>query len=569
MNINGNSWIHGYGSQHQLFYTTMNQQPHGYYPHMEQTNFGNIIGFSNIPQQRNHHIMAGSSSGYVNIREHQRNRYPNNCNTQQQNMHQQSHHQHHHKQQQQQQQNPQNMSNNNGIINGLKNFVNGFINPTLNCNFYTDRHHRNYDPKYRNNFMRNEQHNQQPQHSKSEPLQTVFFNLSVEPKIISTQLTTSNINKPTKVMEESATSIDEVDHCHRPTEKYDNIAIFTLDDFPELPVPKQKMNFKFWHQPEKTKDSCLFYDLKTNCKNKRNKMKENKKENTKSPINITKAPTIDDDGDSSDHSSNSNNNGGCSNGLSNSFSTNPENVQQERLNNNRTDSECDSSDSEDNFIIFTNQSPSKYETIINCHSNNKSGGCTPFRPKTRQRHMSECSDDSFIICFTDDAAEGVIEFSDGNSSSDEDDDTDDTDYETDDDDDEESNDETDYKNNDNKVVSNKKITSNNQKTENNINNTNDDILSINGVNGSQPDSGFDEHKEKKVRFNLNLEIHIMHTWNFAYRAARKGHWENYVRDRSRFGNRIERVSSILNPILDSKHREKIYNLRFCDNDTIS
>lgn len=61
----------------------------------------------------------------------------------------------------------------------------------------------------------------------------------------------------------------------------------------------------------------------------------------------------------------------------------------------------------------------------------------------------------------------------------------------------------------------------------------------------------------------------MHTWNYAYRAARKGEWEMYARDRERFKLRIQRVALTLNPILDREHRQKIYEKRFVnlyDND---
>lgn len=54
----------------------------------------------------------------------------------------------------------------------------------------------------------------------------------------------------------------------------------------------------------------------------------------------------------------------------------------------------------------------------------------------------------------------------------------------------------------------------------------------------------------------------MHTWNYAYRAARKGEWEMYARDRERFKLRIQRAAFTLNPILEREHRQKIYEQRF-------
>ncbi|XP_036344794.1 uncharacterized protein LOC118754033 isoform X1 [Rhagoletis pomonella] len=67
---------------------------------------------------------------------------------------------------------------------------------------------------------------------------------------------------------------------------------------------------------------------------------------------------------------------------------------------------------------------------------------------------------------------------------------------------------------------------------------------------------------KKVRFNLNPEVHTMYAWSFAYKSARKGHWESLARDRDRFRKRIENTSKYLNPILRPEHRSFIYNTRF-------
>lgn len=56
----------------------------------------------------------------------------------------------------------------------------------------------------------------------------------------------------------------------------------------------------------------------------------------------------------------------------------------------------------------------------------------------------------------------------------------------------------------------------------------------------------------------------MHTWDFAYRAARKGEWQEIARDRDRFQQRIRRVAPILNNVLTCNHREKVYKDRFLD-----
>lgn len=54
----------------------------------------------------------------------------------------------------------------------------------------------------------------------------------------------------------------------------------------------------------------------------------------------------------------------------------------------------------------------------------------------------------------------------------------------------------------------------------------------------------------------------MYTWSFAYHSTRKAYWEIYARDQSRFNDRIKRFAPIINIILENKHRENIYRLRF-------
>ena len=48
-------------------------------------------------------------------------------------------------------------------------------------------------------------------------------------------------------------------------------------------------------------------------------------------------------------------------------------------------------------------------------------------------------------------------------------------------------------------------------------------------------------------------------WGFAYRQARRSHWEQDARDRQRFKRRIDTYySSILNPVFGVKHRNHMY-----------
>ncbi|XP_020297096.1 uncharacterized protein LOC109861729 [Pseudomyrmex gracilis] len=71
-----------------------------------------------------------------------------------------------------------------------------------------------------------------------------------------------------------------------------------------------------------------------------------------------------------------------------------------------------------------------------------------------------------------------------------------------------------------------------------------------------------ETQKKKVRFDPTPVVHIMVKWNYAYRAARKGPWEEMARDNERFKGRINSIGAVLNPILTSKHRSEIWQERF-------
>lgn len=65
-----------------------------------------------------------------------------------------------------------------------------------------------------------------------------------------------------------------------------------------------------------------------------------------------------------------------------------------------------------------------------------------------------------------------------------------------------------------------------------------------------------------VKFNLIPEMHHLHMWSFAYKQSRKGHWEQFARDRDRFSRRIKQFEQEMTSILSPMHREKIYTLRF-------
>ncbi|XP_015115807.1 uncharacterized protein LOC107040293 [Diachasma alloeum] len=78
----------------------------------------------------------------------------------------------------------------------------------------------------------------------------------------------------------------------------------------------------------------------------------------------------------------------------------------------------------------------------------------------------------------------------------------------------------------------------------------------------------EERAEQKVRFNLEPTVHTMIQWNYAYRAARRGPWEQMARDRDRFRVRINCIGRVLDPILTVKHRECIWHDRFSVDESI-
>lgn len=59
----------------------------------------------------------------------------------------------------------------------------------------------------------------------------------------------------------------------------------------------------------------------------------------------------------------------------------------------------------------------------------------------------------------------------------------------------------------------------------------------------------------------------MRVWDYAYRAYRKGdYWQQFARDHERFKKRTQNLEKILNPILLTEHRDKIYYERFKSRD---
>ncbi|XP_041075084.1 uncharacterized protein LOC121294931 [Polyodon spathula] len=61
---------------------------------------------------------------------------------------------------------------------------------------------------------------------------------------------------------------------------------------------------------------------------------------------------------------------------------------------------------------------------------------------------------------------------------------------------------------------------------------------------------------KKVTFSPFVHVHVMHAWDFAFRAARKSPWEEMARDRARFQRRIQEAEETIGCCWNSDHREK-------------
>ncbi|KAL0099294.1 hypothetical protein PUN28_020099 [Cardiocondyla obscurior] len=69
-------------------------------------------------------------------------------------------------------------------------------------------------------------------------------------------------------------------------------------------------------------------------------------------------------------------------------------------------------------------------------------------------------------------------------------------------------------------------------------------------------------KKKAVSFELTPVVHTIRAWDYAYRAARIGPWEQCARDRERFKGRIKSIALVLDPILKSTHRSRVWQDRF-------
>ncbi|XP_015586653.1 uncharacterized protein LOC107263686 [Cephus cinctus] len=78
----------------------------------------------------------------------------------------------------------------------------------------------------------------------------------------------------------------------------------------------------------------------------------------------------------------------------------------------------------------------------------------------------------------------------------------------------------------------------------------------------EEDDDEDETSIQKVRFDLKPKVHTMIKWDYAYRSARRGPWEQMARDRERFKGRINCIARVLEPILTVQHRNHVWQERF-------
>lgn len=456
-----------------------------------------------------------------------------------------------------------------GFINGIKNMVKGIIHP-LNCDFYSD-HHKYYNPKYRNNYMRdlkNENFSYKPPQSHPQP----------DPHVKSV-IAGMEMNKPIEKPasdEEKKTSPESAKK-----ELPDVVAIFNSEDFPELPAPRRSRSVT----PAKTETvTSATLPASKPCESTEN---DDKKDN-ESSTSVRKHPppkgTFFEISIRTSPSGRKPTFGGRLKVVPPPFSLNNKptcNSSKSTTSNSSTNKinnkDCDIDG--DSFVIFSNNEKecSLFSTSF--------GGCRP----QRQRQISECSDDSFVVFFTEDAdCLGELRCSKNKDCVDDDDLDDlydDSEDETSSEEEESCDDGSDDDDDDADVaddgfdVVDSSFVTRNIKTDSNKSDQN--IVSLAATttatssmlpkvqcDGSfipsepkQLDSGFEE---KRVSFDPNPVVHVMHAWNFAYRAARKGHWEDVARDRDRFQQRIERTCVYLNPVLTPEHREKIYRSRFAD-----
>ncbi|XP_014227001.1 dentin sialophosphoprotein-like isoform X2 [Trichogramma pretiosum] len=223
-----------------------------------------------------------------------------------------------------------------------------------------------------------------------------------------------------------------------------------------------------------------------------------------------------------------------------SLSSNESSDEEENSELDGSGSDEDSDSSDDDFVVFSKQNDDGNNDKKNISIN------------------STDSDDNFII------------FNHVNDDYDQKDDDDDDDDEDEDEDDDDEDDDEDDDDNDNDNEINDSINSKDSVDGFIVLQNNDDnqtaCCQSSGANDVQKNEkkSKKEKRKAKVSFDLKPQVHLMIKWDFAYRKARPGPWEQAARDRGRFARRVSDSHKVLDKILLPAHRARIFEERFQD-----
>ncbi|KAL7299257.1 hypothetical protein TKK_0007847 [Trichogramma kaykai] len=211
-------------------------------------------------------------------------------------------------------------------------------------------------------------------------------------------------------------------------------------------------------------------------------------------------------------------------------------------------SDEDSDSSEDDFVVFSKENDNGNNDEKNISIN------------------STDSDDNFIVF--DHVNDDYDQKDDDDNDDDDDDKDEDEDEDEDEDDEDDDDDDDDNDANDNEI--NDSIDSKDSVDGFVVLRNNDDnqtaCCQSSGANDVQKNKkkSKKEKRKAKVSFDLKPQVHLMIKWDFAYRKARPGPWEQAARDRGRFARRVSDSRKVLDKILLPAHRARIFEERFQD-----